>query len=121
MPLSRLAAAGAILACGLLAGGCGGDPPARRAAHMKRAEAFAAGGDWKAAVIEYHNALRADPSFAEGHYKLALACLRAQRPDECSERQAIRPHAIPRAARAAHGDRSRRARVRFSRLARRTS
>ena len=73
---------GALLAGALFLGGCGGDPVAVRTKHMARAEDFAAKADWKAAIIEYRNALQADPKFAQGHYKLALAYLQTQQPKE---------------------------------------
>src|SRR5262245_9774264 len=60
----------------LLAYGCKGDPQATKAAHMQKGEAYVAQGKYAEAIIEYRNAIQADPKDAQPYYKLALVFLK---------------------------------------------
>ena len=66
---NRLAAI--VMACGLLAG-CS-DPEKTKREHFANAERFVAAGKTQEAIVEYRNALRADPKFGEARFKLAEA------------------------------------------------
>src|SRR5262245_59773781 len=73
---SRRSASLVFLPFLLLAYGCGGDPQAKKAAHMQKGEAYVVKEKYTEAVIEYRNALKLDPKDAQAYYKLALAYLK---------------------------------------------
>src|SRR5262245_57968178 len=55
---------------------CGGDAPAKKAAHMQKGEAYVAKEKYTEAVIEFSNAIKLDPKDAQVYYKLALTYLK---------------------------------------------
>lgn len=61
---------------------CSGDPAERRATHMKRGDGYFEKEKFKKAIIEYKNAIQAEPKFARGHYQLALAYLKTGQPKQ---------------------------------------
>ena len=61
---------------------CSGDPAERRAKHMKRGDGYFEKEEFKKAIIEYKNAIQAEPKFARGHYQLALAYLKTGQPKQ---------------------------------------
>ena len=54
----------------------GGSPEANRELYLKKGRDYISQAKVKEAVIEFRNALKADPAFAEGHYELGLALLK---------------------------------------------
>ncbi len=62
----------------LLLQSCSRDPIEARKEHMKRAEDYFKGEQYKEAVIEYRNAIQADLRYIPAHYKLALAYTKTQ-------------------------------------------
>jgi len=61
---------------------CSGDPAERRAKHMKRGDGYFEKEEFKKAIIEYKNAIQAEPKFARGHYQIALAYLKTGQPKQ---------------------------------------
>jgi len=61
---------------------CSGDPAERRAKHMKRGDGYFEEEEFKKAIIEYKNAIQAEPRFARGHYQLAMAYLKTGQPKQ---------------------------------------
>lgn len=61
---------------------CSSNPAEKRAKHMKRGEAYFEKEEFKKAIIEYKNAIQAEPKFARGHYQLALAYLKTGQPKQ---------------------------------------
>jgi Tfp pilus assembly protein PilF len=59
---------------------CTREPAEKRAKHMKRGDAYFENQEFKKAIIEYKNAIQAEPRFAQGHYQLALAYLKTAQP-----------------------------------------
>ena len=58
---------------------CSGTPAEMRAKHMKRGDAFFEKQEFKKAIIEYRNSVKAEPKFAHAHYRLALTYLKANK------------------------------------------
>ena len=56
--------------------GCGGDPQAKKAAHMQRGKSYLAAGEYAPALIEFRNAVQLAPNDAQAHYQLGLAYLK---------------------------------------------
>ena len=54
---------------------CGKSPEEKRDKHMKSGDGYFEKQEYKKAIIEYRNAIQADPKFARGHYQLAKAYL----------------------------------------------
>jgi len=61
---------------------CSSNPADKRAKHMKRGDAYFETGEFKKAIIEYKNAIQAEPKFARGHYQLALSYLKTGQPKQ---------------------------------------
>ncbi len=59
----------------VLAGGCNRNPAAQKQHFMDRGDSYFKDKRFGEAVIEYKNALRVDPTFGDGYYRLALALL----------------------------------------------
>lgn len=66
----------------LLCISCGGDPAAKRDKHMQRGDAYFNSQEYRKAIIEYKNAIQADPKYAQAHYQLAQAYLKASNPQQ---------------------------------------
>jgi len=58
------------------AAGCRHDPQARKQHFMERGDSYFKDARYGEAVIEYKNAVREDPSYGDGYYRLGLALLR---------------------------------------------
>jgi tetratricopeptide (TPR) repeat protein len=54
----------------------GGSPEANRGLYLKKAREYVSQARVKEAIIEFGNAVKADPASAEGHYELGLALLK---------------------------------------------
>ena len=54
----------------------GGSPEVKRERALKKAKDYLAQAKLNEAIVEYKNALRADPSSAEAHYELGMALLK---------------------------------------------
>lgn len=54
----------------------GGSPEAKRDRFLKKARDYISQAKVKEAVIEFRNALKADPASADGHHELGLALLK---------------------------------------------
>src|SRR5687767_105520 len=66
-----------VLAGGVMAySKLGGSPEVKRDRALKKAKEYLAEAKVNEAVIEYKNALRADPSSAEAHYEFGMALLK---------------------------------------------
>jgi tetratricopeptide (TPR) repeat protein len=57
------------------AAGCRHDPEARKQHFMERGDSYFKDARYGEAVIEYKNAVREDPSYGDGYYRLGLALL----------------------------------------------
>ena len=53
----------------------GGSPEVKRDRALKRAQEYLAQAKVNEAIVEYKNALKADPSSAEAHYEIGMALL----------------------------------------------
>lgn len=71
----RVALVAALVAAMAFAG-CRHDPEARKQHFMERGDSYLQDGRYGEAVIEYKNAVREDPSYGDGYYRLGLALLR---------------------------------------------
>jgi len=65
-----------LIACLAVWTGCTSDPAATRTRHQNRGDAYLSQNKFKEAIIEYRNAINADPKAAEPHEKLAEAYVR---------------------------------------------
>lgn len=81
-PMSRIFKVCVCLVLLSLSLSCTGDPIQRRDKHMKRADKYFDGQEFKKAIIEYRNVIQADPKYAPGHYRLALAYLKTAQPQK---------------------------------------
>ena len=64
------------LAASMVFAGCRHDPEARKQHFMSRGDSYLKDGHYGEAVIEYKNAVREDPTYGDGYYRLGLALLR---------------------------------------------
>jgi Tfp pilus assembly protein PilF len=55
---------------------CSEKAGAKHAQHMERGDAYFQEQEYKKAIIEYKNAIQADPELARAHYQLALAYMK---------------------------------------------
>jgi cellulose synthase operon protein C len=58
--------------------GCSRDPHVRRQKYLESGERYFAKNEFRAAVIQFRNALQADPTYPEAHYQLARTYLKLQ-------------------------------------------
>jgi Tfp pilus assembly protein PilF len=78
--MKRFLLLGAIVA--LLGGGIfayvrfGGSPEVKRERSLKAARAYLEQSKVKEAIVEFRNALKADPASAEAHYEFGMALIR---------------------------------------------
>src|SRR5206468_254036 len=68
---SRFCVRGFTAAVAVAAVSCSGDPVARARTHVERGDRYLASGRIKEAAIEYGNAVKARPDWAEAYYKRA--------------------------------------------------
>ena len=61
------------LAAALVFTGCSKDPEVAKREHLARGNAYVAENKHREAVIEYRNAVQADPTFGEARFRLAKA------------------------------------------------
>ncbi len=73
-----------ILIATLLAS-CSGDPNVRKQKYFQAGQRYYAKGKYAEAVIEYLNAVKIDPNFAEAHYQLAESYLKIQKTQDALE------------------------------------
>ena len=59
---------------------CSQDPAQKRAKYMERGDGYFEKQEYNKAVIEYKNAIQAEPNFARGHYQLGLVYLKMSQP-----------------------------------------
>lgn len=69
-----------VLALSLLLA-CSGDPIKKRSRHMERGDTYFEKQEYKKAIIEYQNVVQIEPRCAAGHYQLALAYLKINKPE----------------------------------------
>lgn len=74
LALAMLLTVGAASSCSL-------NPNVRKQDHFARGQRYMEKGDYPAAVIEYSNAIRIDPNFADAHRELANTYLKMHQPD----------------------------------------
>lgn len=72
----RIAAAAALVVCMALACGCTRDPNVRKQKYMESGQRYASQGKYGEAAIQFANAVKIDPTFAEAHYALAQAFIK---------------------------------------------
>ncbi len=65
--------------------GCGISPEEKKAAHYQKGMAYINSGEYRAAVIEFRNAVQIDPAFADARYQLGLAYLKTDQPGNALE------------------------------------
>lgn len=58
--------------------GCSRDPNVRKQKYLESGERYFAKNEYRAAAIQFRNALQADPKFARAHYQLARTYLKLQ-------------------------------------------
>ena len=75
---SRLLLAATIVLAGALAGGCSKDPQKQSREFVASGDRYTAEKKYKEAVLEYRNAVQADPKSGEARLKLAGAYLKVQ-------------------------------------------
>ncbi len=76
---SRILAA-LLVVSGVLSG-CSLDPGVRKQNDFARGQSYFQKGDYRDAAIEFANAIRIDPSYADAHLQLANTYLKMQQPD----------------------------------------
>jgi tetratricopeptide (TPR) repeat protein len=64
---------------------CSRDPNVRKQKYLKSGETYADQGKYPEAVIQFENALRIDPNYAEAHFQLGEACIKLQQPDRAEQ------------------------------------
>ena len=74
-----------LLIAGLPFYSCLRDPNSRKQNYMNSGERYFAKGRYREAAIEFVNAIKLDPNFAEAHYQLAETCLRLQKTQEAAQ------------------------------------
>ena len=62
----------------LVLAGCSRDPNVRKRKYLESGDRYFAKNEYRAAAIQFRNALQADPKFAEAHYQLARTYLKLQ-------------------------------------------
>ena len=68
-----------------LVSGCSFDPNVRKQHDFQAGQRFVQKGDYRSAVIEFSNAIRIDPSYADAHLQLARAYVKLQENDQACE------------------------------------
>src|SRR5208283_5801590 len=58
--------------------GCSRDPNVRKLKYLESGQRYYDKGKYREAFIQFSNAVRVDPAYADAHYHLAQACLRLQ-------------------------------------------
>src|SRR3984893_18840679 len=72
----RLRAAGALVfLLGVMLGGCSLDPQKGKVKYLESGKRYLKAGKYQEASIQFRNALKLDPRFAEAYYQLAQADL----------------------------------------------
>ncbi len=78
--MGRLPALACLTVVVLLAQGCTRNPNVRKAKYLKSGKAYAAQGKDKEAIIQFSNAIKIDPRYADAHFELAKAYLKSGSP-----------------------------------------
>ena len=73
--------AGSALSLALLLSSCSSNPQARRQKYFQSGQRYFDRGKYSEAAIEFLNAAKIDPNFAEAHHQLAESYLRLQKPE----------------------------------------
>ena len=60
---------------------CSFDPNVRKQKYFQSGQRYFENGKYREAAIEYSNAVKIDPNYAEAHYQLAEAYLKLQKAD----------------------------------------
>ena len=60
---------------------CSGDPRARKQKYFQNGQRYFEKGKYSEAAIEFMNAIKVDPNYADAHHQLAESYLRLQKPD----------------------------------------
>ncbi len=60
--------------------GCSRDPNVRKQKYLHSGQRYFEKGKYREAAIEFTNAIKIDPGFAEAHYQLAQTYLKVQEP-----------------------------------------
>ena len=73
--------AGTTLSLALLLCSCSRNPQVRRQKHFQTGQRYFEKSKYSEAAIEFLNAAKIDPNFAEAHHQLAESYLRLQKPE----------------------------------------
>src|SRR5665811_1579102 len=73
--------AGSALLVALLLSSCSSNPQVRRQKYFQSGQRYFDRGKYSEAAIEFLNAAKIDPNFAEAHHQLAESYLRLQKPE----------------------------------------
>ncbi len=74
LTMQRLRWLSVLMIVGFLVLGCS-NPEKKKAAHYEKGMQYVEKEDWRAAIIEFQNAVKIDPKYAEVRYQLGLAYL----------------------------------------------
>jgi tetratricopeptide (TPR) repeat protein len=74
--MGRVPALAALIVFAMFAQGCTRNPNVRKAKYLKSGKAYAAQGKEKEAIIQFSNAIKIDPRYADAHFELAKAYLK---------------------------------------------
>jgi tetratricopeptide (TPR) repeat protein len=77
-PVRAIASFYALCCSLVLLAGCSRDPNVRKQKYLESGERYFAKSEYRAAAIQFRNALQADPKFAPAHYQLARTYLKLQ-------------------------------------------
>src|SRR5579875_2291183 len=78
--MNRFSAVAPLTILALLAQGCTRDPNVRKLKYLNSGKAYAAQGKDKEAIIQFSNAIKIDPHYADAHFELAKAYLKTRVP-----------------------------------------
>jgi len=74
--MGRISAVACLTVLALLAQGCTRNPNVRKVKYLNSGKAYAAKGKEKEAIIQFSNAIKIDPRYADAHFELAQAYLK---------------------------------------------
>src|SRR5579875_1688594 len=78
--MNRFSAVASLTILALLAQGCTRDPNVRKVKYLNSGKKYEAQGKDKEAIIQFSNAIKIDPHYADAHLELAKAYLKTGSP-----------------------------------------